>query len=287
MAARSVWKGFINFSLVAVPVKAYTASNSGSQRIALNQLHKECNSRINYKKTCPVHDEVPSDQIVSGYEFSDGQYVVVDPDEIEKLRPAKEKSINISAFLRPDALDSNYLSGKNYYLLPDGPVAFKPYALLKRIMSETNRAAFAQMVFQQREQVVMVRPVGNILGMTLLSYDAEVRKPSEFDAEAPKVEVSPEELKLARTLIETLAVDEFDFSQFKDKYNDRLRELIELKIKGQEVVAPPAEEAPQVINLMEALQKSLDEAKKASKPPKLAAGGTASKVAASRKRKQA
>ena len=287
MAARSVWKGFINFSLVAVPVKAYTANNSGSQRIALNQLHKECNSRINYKKTCPVHGEISADQIVSGYEFSEGQYVVVDPAEIEKLRPAKEKSINIAAFIQPDALDSNYFSGKNYYLLPDGPVAFKPYALIRRIMEETKRCAVAQMVFQQREQVVMVRPVGNILGMTLLSYDAEVRKPSEFDAEAPKVEVSPDELKLARTLIETLAVDDFDFTQYKDTYNDRLRELIELKIKGQEVVAPPEEAAPQVINLMEALQKSLAEAKKAAKPPKLAATGTAAKVAAGRKRKQA
>jgi DNA end-binding protein Ku len=123
--------------------------------------------------------------------------------------------------------------------------------------------------------------------MTLLSYDAEVRKPDEFDAEAPKVEVSPDELKLARTLIDTLAVDDFDFSEFKDTYNDKLRELIEMKIKGQEVVAPPAEEAPQVINLMEALQKSVAEAKKAAKPPKLAAPSTAAKAAATRKRKQA
>ena len=240
--------------------------------LALNQLHKECNSRINYKKTCPVHGEISSDQIVSGYEFSEGQYVVVDPDEIEKLRPAKEKSINIGAFIRPDTLDSNYLSGKNYFLLPDGPVAFKPgIRSCGRSWRETNRFAFARMVFQQRDQVVLVRLVGNILGMTLLSYDAEVRKAAEFDAEAPKVEVSADELELACTLIDTLAVDDFDFAQYKDTYNDKLRELIEMKIKGQEVVAPPVDEAPQVINLMEALQRSVAEAKKAAKPPKLAA----------------
>jgi len=288
MAARSVWKGFITFGLVAVPVKAYTASNSGGTSIALNQLHKDCNNRINYRKTCPVHGEIPSSEIVSGYEFSPGQYVIIDPEEIEKLRPAKEKSINVAAFIRPDTLDSNYYSGKNYYLLPDGPVASKPYALMRKVMQDTGRYAFAQMVFLRREQVVMVRPVDNMMVMTVLSYDTEVRKPSEFEGEAPKVEVAPEELKLARTLIETLAVDDFDFAQYKDKYADRLRELIELKVAGKEVAAQPEEAPPPVINLMEALQKSLDQAKKSAKPPKLAAPGTAAtKAAGARKRKQA
>src|SRR5438046_2664651 len=107
MAARSVWKGFLRFSLVAVPVKAYTAAESGTD-IALNQLHKDCHSRIQYKKFCPVHGEITQDQIVSGYQFSEGQYVVVDPEELEKLRPAAQKSINVAAFVSAEAITSAY-----------------------------------------------------------------------------------------------------------------------------------------------------------------------------------
>src|SRR5689334_13057000 len=105
MAARSVWKGFIRFSLVAVPVKAYTATNSGGGAVSLNQLHKECNSRIQYKKVCPVHGEVPASEIVSGYEFSPGQYVVIDTDEIDKLRTQGEKAINVASFIDAEKID--------------------------------------------------------------------------------------------------------------------------------------------------------------------------------------
>src|SRR5437868_4356169 len=121
MASRSVWKGFIKFSLVSVPVKAYTSTVSGGGGITLNQLHKGCNSRINYKKTCPVHGEVSTDQIVSGYQFAEGQYVIVDPDEIEKLRTAADKSVNVEAFVAPDAIDTTNYVGRTYYLVPDGP----------------------------------------------------------------------------------------------------------------------------------------------------------------------
>src|SRR6185436_15823002 len=112
MASRTVWKGFIQFSLVSVPVRAYTAAVTGGGDIRLNQLHNECHSRIQYKKMCPVHGEIPNDQIVSGYEFSKGQYVVVDPAEIEKLKSERDKSINIGAFIPPDAIDPKYYSGK-------------------------------------------------------------------------------------------------------------------------------------------------------------------------------
>ena len=125
MASRSIWSGFIRFGLVSVPVKAYTATASGGGGISLNQLHKDCNSRINYKKTCPVHGELKADEIVSGYEFAKGQYVVIDPSEVEKLRAANEKAIDVKAFIPPDVVDARYFSGKNWVLLPDGPVASK------------------------------------------------------------------------------------------------------------------------------------------------------------------
>src|SRR5262249_40436231 len=130
MAARSSWKGFLRFSLVSVPVKAYNATTSGGGEITLNQIHADCHSRIKYQKVCPVHGEVSGDAILSGYEFAKGQYVVVDPAEIEKLRPESDKAVQIDAFVSPATIDPIYQNGKTYYLVPDGPVAFKPYALL-------------------------------------------------------------------------------------------------------------------------------------------------------------
>ena len=123
MAARSSWKGFLRLSLVSVPVKAYTAAASGGGEIHLNQLHAECHSRIQYKKTCPLHGEVKAEEIVSGYEYSKGQYVIVDTDELSKLRTEDDKAIKVNAFIAPDDLDPIYQTGKTYYLVPDGPVA--------------------------------------------------------------------------------------------------------------------------------------------------------------------
>ena len=143
MASRSVWTGFIRFSLVAVPVKAYTAAASGGGEISLNQLHKGCNSRVQYKKCCPLHGELKAEDIVSGYEFDKGQYVVIDPDEVDKLRSEADKAINVAAFVTPNQFDPCFLNGKHYYLLPDGPVGQKSYALLHKAMVETGRSASA------------------------------------------------------------------------------------------------------------------------------------------------
>src|SRR5213078_3806872 len=141
MASRSVWKGFLRFSLVAVPVRAYTAAASGGGGVALNQLHSVCNSRIQYKKSCPIHGEVPSGEIVSGYEYTKGQYVVVDTDELSKLRSEDDKAITIDTFISPTAIDPVYYTGKTYYLVPDGPVGQKPYALLQQAMVDEKRHA--------------------------------------------------------------------------------------------------------------------------------------------------
>src|SRR5437870_8210726 len=156
---RPAWKGFLKLSLVSLPVKAYTVTAGEGGQVRLNQLHAECHSRINYKKTCPIHGEVPNDQIVSGYEYSKGQYVVVDPEDIEKLRSEDEKAINIDAFVQPNALDATYFSGKSYYLIPDGPVGQKPYALLVQGMAELKRNAVARVVMHGRAQLVLIRPI--------------------------------------------------------------------------------------------------------------------------------
>jgi DNA end-binding protein Ku len=298
-AARSVWKGFIQFSLVSVPVKAYTSTASGGGKVTLNQLHRDCHSRIQYKKCCATHGEIPSDQIVSGYEFADGKYVIVEPEELEKIRSPKEKAINIEAFVECDAIDPRYFSGRSWYLAPDGPIAQKGYALLRRAMADSGRNAFARVAVGGKQQLLLLRPLGQLIVAAMVSYEQEVKRPGDFESEVAPVEVDPKELQLARTLTDQLAVRELDMTSYRDDYADKLTQLIEAKVKGEEVVEAPAEEAPMVINLMEALQRSVEQAKhaastgpaagaKSSKPAKIASPGTAEKrasAAESRKRK--
>src|SRR4051812_12798528 len=131
---RPSWSGSIRLSLVSVPVKGYTALEAEKARISLNQLHEECHSRIKYKKTCPVHGEVPNDEIVLGHQYGPDQYAVIDPDEVNKLRPERERAVNIDRFVSPDQIDPIYYSGQTYYLLPDGKQGPKPYAVLQKAM---------------------------------------------------------------------------------------------------------------------------------------------------------
>jgi DNA end-binding protein Ku len=286
MAARSSWKGFLKLSLVSVPVKAYTATSSGGGEVRLNQLHRDCNSRINYKKVCPVHGEISADAIVSGYEYSKGQYVIVDTDELDKLRTEDEKAINIDAFVNGGAVDPTYFSGKTYYLVPDGPVGQKPYALLVQGMQELKRNAVARVVMHGRDQLVLLRPVDNMLVMSILNYDAQVNKPSAFEGEAPKQELGGEELKLAKTLIDASTPKKFNLADYTDQYTTKLTQLIEKKVAGEQIVAPPVHEMPQVINLMDALKQSLAKVQKAdAKPPKKMAASVRKPAAGERKRK--
>jgi hypothetical protein len=166
-SARTVWKGFIQFSLVSVPVRAYTAAagGGGGGRISLNQLHSACHSRIKYQKVCPLHGEVPADEIVSGYEFAKDQYVVVDPAELDKLRTPKERAVTIEGFIDPADVPIRHYSGTAYYLAPDGPIGHKPYALLHRVMQDTGRVGFAHATGQE---AVMTKPEAlNLLDATL------------------------------------------------------------------------------------------------------------------------
>jgi DNA end-binding protein Ku len=286
MAARSVWTGFIQFSLVSIPVKAYTATASGGGRISLNQLHKECGTRVRYQKVCPTHGELKADDIVSGYEFAKDQYVTIDTDELAKLRVKSDKTIGIEAFIPLDAVEPRYYSGRMLYLVPDGVVGRKPYAMLQQIMSQEKRAAFSTGVFSNKEQIMLLRPVGKLIAATFLAYQDEVRSPAEFEPEVGDVEVDKKEMALARTLVGQLSEDKFDFGEYKDKYETELEKLIQKKVAGEEIVAAPTQEAPQVVNLMEALQKSLDAAKKKAKPPMIAAASSAESAAAPKKKRK-
>ena len=256
VAPRSNWKGFVQLSLVSVPVKAYTANATGGQ-IRLNQLHSACNSRIAYKKVCPEHGEVGSDQIIRGYEHAKGKYVVIDDDELDKLRTKSDRCVNIEGFVAPEQVDPIYHAGRTYYLLPDGAVGQKPYRLLVRGMEENGVNALAQVVIAQREQLVLLRPRDGILAMTLLNHQAKVKSADAYQDEVADAECSAEELQLASTLINASRIEELDYGKYTDRYVEKLSELIRLKVEGAEVVQTPDTEAPQIINLMEALKQSV------------------------------
>jgi len=286
MASRPVWKGYIRFSLVSIPCKGYTAASSESGRIALNQLHRDCGLRIKYQKTCPVHGEVQAAEIVSGYQFAADQYAIIDPDEIAKLRSKSEKAINVEHFVAADEIDPRYYSGRTMYLVPDGALGKKPYALLHQLMKEQKRVAFSTGVFNNKDQIMLLRPIERMIGASFLSFEQEVKPTAEFDPEVPAVELEKKEMDLARTLISQLGDEEFKFANYVDQYAANLEKLVEAKVAGRDIVASPADEEPQVINLMEALQRSLDENKAKAKPPRLIAPATAQKkTAAARKRK--
>jgi DNA end-binding protein Ku len=287
MPARPMWKGYLRLSLVSVPVRAYTATTSNRNQIQLNQLHAECNSRIQYKKTCPVHGEVPPEEIVSGYQYAKGQYVLIDTEELDKLRTERDKAIDIDCFIDPKELDPLYHSGRTYYLVPDGPVGQKPYDVLRRAMAEEHLHGVAQVVISGREQLVLIRPLEGLIAATVLAYDEEVKKPISFSDEAPPVDATPDEVNLAKTLIRATTRKKFDFAAYKDQYTAKLTKLIQAKVEGKEIVAPPTEAETPIINLMDALRESVakTQAGSADKPSKRMAPSRGPASAAKRKKK--
>jgi DNA end-binding protein Ku len=256
---RPSWSGSIRLSLVSVPVKGYTALEAEKTRVSLNQLHAECHNRIRYKKTCPVHGEVPNDEIVMGYEYGDDQYAIIDPSEINQLRSERDRAVNIDKFVSPAEIDPIYFSGQTYYLLPDGEHSNKAYAVLQRAMAEEKVVGIAQAVISNREQLVVLRPVGRLLTISILHYDAAVRPAAVFDDELGETEVSTQEVKLAKTLIDVTEAKHAELESYHNIYNDRMEALIRAKIAGKEVAAAPNDEGkPPALNFMEALKASLE-----------------------------
>lgn len=268
MPARPAFEGYLRISLVSVAVKAYSAAAPGSGQISFNQLHQDCHRRIQYKKFCPVHGQVDQDQIVSGYEYEKDKYVVIDPGELEKLRTEKDRSIDIKEFVRIDQVWPLYEAGKDYYLVPDGAIGQKPYQLIHDSMAASHVCGIAQVVISRREQLVMVRPWDRLLVMSVLKYASELKSPEEFLEDLTEVKGTKHEQELTAQLIKALTEKKFDLAKYHDVYEERLHALIEAKIKGREVTAPPSKEEPDVINLMDAIKKSMKRIKPAeeSKP---------------------
>jgi len=269
MSARPFASGTIAFGLVTIPVKLYSTGES-SAGIQFNMLHKKCGSRLKQQYICPVDNEVvEKDGIAKGYEYSKGQYVLFSDEELKALQPEATNAIEISEFIPIDQVDPIYFE-KSWYLGADKG-GDRPYRLLAEAMKETSRAALARYVARGKDQLVLLLPYQNGLVMQQLRYADELRDFSEIPV-GPK-EVKDPELKLAIQLIEQVAAEEFHPENYEDKQRQQVRDLIERKVKGEEITAVPVE-APkaQVIDLMAALKASLAAAKPSSseKPVSLA-----------------
>jgi DNA end-binding protein Ku len=253
---RASWKGNVAFGLVSFPAQAWNAVNKQEGDIHFHQLHEACHSRIRHKKVCPTHGEVTSNEIISGYEYKKGKYVEIEPEELAALRTPSERALSIDAFVEPDAVDPLYFDGRMYYLLPDGPAADEAYAVMVQAMEREGYYGIGQMVFSGKEQLVLVRPLEGVLHLAMLNYDEEIRPPEAVALSHVPRNIS-RKVQLAQTLIRSWSRRDFDFTEYDDPYRQRVQELIEAKVEGREIVAPQEEEPAEVINLMDALKKSL------------------------------
>jgi len=280
MAARAIGTSTIAFGLVSLPVKIYSTGES-ARRISFNMIWKERGVRVRQQYIDPSDGTVVSrEEIVKGYEFAKGQFVLFDPEELKVIEAPKSESIDIVTFVPAEQVDRLYFN-KAYYLGPDKGGA-RAYRLLSAALRDSGRVAIAKHATRGKEYLVMIRPHQEGLLMEQLFYQEEIRSFDEVPLD--EGEVNEAELKLALQLIEQAASDDFDASEYKDEVYERTMELIERKIQGQEITAAPVEESrTQIIDLMAALKASLseDEAVPESGSAKRAAGKGSGKKAAS------
>jgi DNA end-binding protein Ku len=256
MAARPTWKGFLKVSLVNIPVRVFPATDSAAT-VSFNQLHRECRTRIQQKRWCPTCDkEVPHSDIVKGYEFEKGRYVVMDEEDLAKVRPESTRIINLVQFTEVDEIDPVYVE-RPYYLAPDGPMAKEAFAVIREGMK--GKAGIGKLALYGREYLVAVQPRAKGLIMFTLRTSREIRSMDAIDElEGVPEKVKADEIKLAKQVIDTFQAP-LDLREYRDEYQEELRKVIDKKIAGEEIVEPQEEAAPtKVVDLMDALRKSLD-----------------------------
>lgn len=265
---RAIWKGHIRFSLVTIPVRIYNAVDT-DQTIRFNQLHKEDNGPIGYDKKCKKCSKaVTSDEIVKGYPYEPDTYVIVEKDDLDKLKLKSTKIIEIDGFIDAKEVHPTLYEAP-YYAGPDGPVAVKAYALLAATLKETKKMGIGKVVLRDREDVVMIAPHENGICLYKLRSPKEVRSITDVPQLDSKG-VDKKQLELAKNLVESMktSLNKLDLT---DKYNDALRELIEAKIEGKQIVTVEEEEKP-IVDIMTALKQSIEQAKTQRKPMEKAKG---------------
>src|SRR5215203_844321 len=255
MAARPTWKGFLKISLVNIPVRVFPATDSAAT-ISFNQLHAECQTRIQQKRWCPTCErEVPMSEIAKGYEFEKGRYVVMDDEDISKVRPESTRVIDLVQFTDAAAIDPIYVE-RPYYLAPDGKMGTDAFAVMREGMK--GKAGIGKLALYGREYLVAVQPKEKGLVMYTMRRANEVRSMDAIDElSGVPSKVKPEEIKLAKQVISNFE-GEFNLADHADAYQEELQRIIDAKIAGEEVVATEEQAPPKVVNLMDALRQSLD-----------------------------
>jgi len=255
---RNIWKGAISFGLVTIPIKLYTATEA--KDIKFNFLHRECKTPIRYEKVCPVcKTELGAADLVRGYEYERGRYVIVEEEDLEKIPLSTLKSIEILDFVDLREIDPIYYV-KSYYLAP-GELGAKPYRLLWEAMRQTGKIAIARVVLRQKESLAVLRVYQDCLVMETIFYPDEIRGTNLIPELNYEVSIHENEMKMAVSLIENLS-DQFQPEKYQNNYRQALMELIQAKISGAEIVEPARPEAAKVVDLMEALKASIEAAKK-------------------------
>jgi len=265
---RAIWKGAVSFGLVNVPVRLFAATQEND--IRFHQVHRQDGGRIKYKRTCSIDgEEVSYDDIVKGYETSDGQLVTINDEDLDKLPVSSSREIDVVEFVPADQVDP-ILFNKSYYLEPDSRAA-KPYALLREALLETDRMAIVKVALRQKENLAVLRVRDNVILMQTMLWPDEVRA-ADFAILDDEIELRPQELKMAASLVESMAAD-FEPDQFTDAYREAVRELIDAKLeRGDSAQLPESEEAAtggkkgEVIDLLTALQRSVNRARGQAEP---------------------
>jgi len=275
--AHAIWSGAINFGLVTIPVKLFTAVKTDD--LSFNMLHKKDEGRIKYERVCSVDGEpVPWDEIVKGYEYEKGQYVLLTDEDFAKVNPEATQSVDIVEFVELDRINPMFFD-KPYYLEPTKQ-GRHAYALLREALAGSNRVAIARVVIRTKEYIAAVKPLEDALVLELMHWANEIVPATTLDL--PGGENLPEkEMQMARMLIDTMSVDEFEPEKFNNQYHDALLTMIEARAEGKEL--PKAKKAParsKVVNLMDVLAQSLEESKKRR-------GANGEKPAAKRRKKTA
>jgi DNA end-binding protein Ku len=294
MAARALASGTISFGLVSIPVKLYTAASA--EGVHFNMLHAGCGARLKQQMICPTHDQVvPRDQTVKGYEYTRGQYVLFTEEEVKALETARSSSLEILEFVPLKTVDLIQVE-KSYFLGPDKG-GDRAYRLLSEAMDRTKRVAVGRWAARGKEQLVLIRPYEDGLILHQMYYANEMRAFDEIDRGATTT-FKEVEKDLADKLISELSVDEFDASKYHDEYAGRVQAAVEQKVAGQQITVAPEQPKAQIIDLFEALKKSLSEVQEekgkpegkderkgevAARPLKKATAASASKSRARRK----
>lgn len=251
--ATTVWKGHLTFGLISIPLRMFAAARG--ERISFNQLHNVCKSRLKQPLFCPVcNRNVERSEVVKGYEYDKDQYVLFSEEELDKIEPPSARVMEIIEFVKLDELDPLYFDS-SYYITPED-AGLKAYTLLMKAMQETGYGAIAKLSMHQREHIVMIRPGAKLMTLHTMFYSSEIRAAESVPTD--KIEVKDQEKKLAEQLIASLAVP-FQPDKYRDEYSDSVRAMIAAKLKGQEVTQVAQPHMAPVIDLMEALKKSIAE----------------------------